>query len=73
MRLIGVITNKGYQKIKFALEVCRLYSGISFLVVLNQVLVKRNPNEFTPPIIEGLMEFQWNIFVDEMKRVRILL
>lgn len=53
MRLVGMVSDKGYQKAKFALE----------------VLAQRNADNFSPPVIEGLMEFQWNIFVDEMKRL----
>lgn len=34
--------------------------------------MQRNPNDFSPPVIEGLTEFQWNIFVDEMKRVWVV-
>ena len=70
MRLVGIISDKEYQKAKFALEVCNLdYDQAKTNVLNTQILTQRNPTHFSPPIVEGLMEFQWNIFVEEMKRV----
>ena len=46
-----------------------MYSKDNLKKHVDQVLAQRNPNIFSPPVIEGLMEFQWKIFVDEMKRV----
>ena len=38
-------------------------------VVDVQVLLERYPDEFVTPSVESVMEFQWCLFVDEMKRV----
>ncbi|XP_065906722.1 peptidyl-prolyl cis-trans isomerase 7-like [Dysidea avara] len=53
IRLVGVVNDHGFQKTKFSLD----------------VLLQRNPDEFSPVTVESLMEFQWCLFVDEMKRL----
>lgn len=52
-RLVGIINDESFQKAKFAIE----------------ILQQRNPGDFVQPVIEGLMEFQWKIVVEEMKRL----
>jgi len=38
-------------------------------IISTQVLLQRYPDEFLPSKVESMMEFQWCLFVDEMKRV----
>lgn len=70
IRLVGLINSESFQMIRFALGVdtvwlCLIMYDFHDMI---QVLQKRNP-DFLQSTIEGLLELQWNLFVDEMKRV----
>ena len=48
------------------------YFDYTFFLIYFQDLHKRKPEQFPCPVIQGMLQFDWDIFIDKKRKVGFL-